>query len=122
MSLALFIYRFWKHRTLHLFICVMALMRGIPDYVLNFCIGAIYNQICPNFALILPKSNQIFPNLISLNNKTFTTGCGCILNSYSTVRFSCDLFYFLFIFYTTLALSEFQTSTSRLTKAWSNSK
>jgi len=54
------------------------------------------NQICPNFASILPKSNPVCLILINFNNNMFVRGfgyrlgmrhCGCISNemlSYST--------------------------------------
>jgi len=43
------------------------------------------NHFCPNFALILPKSNQISPNLTNFSpQKKFDRGCGCIRGSYGT--------------------------------------
>jgi len=44
-------------------------------------------QLCPNFASILPKSNQICPTLINFTQKQLVKGCGCILctpSSYDT--------------------------------------
>jgi len=34
-------------------------------------------QFWTNFALVLPKSNQLCPNLINFAQKNFARGCGC---------------------------------------------
>jgi len=45
----------------------------------------ISTQFCPNFVLVLSKSNHIFPNLTNLAQKNFARGrCVCISSSYGT--------------------------------------
>jgi len=56
---------------------------GMQDF--NFTQSSL--QFCPNFALILPKSNQICPNLTNFAQTNFASArwCGCIPSSYVTV-------------------------------------